>query len=310
MAAAGAEVVRTPADAMMHGRGRPRRRDRRARRPAPILPRPVLTIPSTRAPTSRRPAPRSPSRSAGRIDAWVAGVGTTRNLHRRGALPLGARIPALLARRRRAAGLDPRRRRARPHEVEGIGLSQIWPILDRAVIDEVVTVPRRGRPSTTCRALAREEGLFVGGSSGAAADAALRDRAAAGPRQDRRHALPGRRGALSGPGNLRESHDRKDRTGTMGFSTDCIHAGQRARSHDRGRLRPDLPDLDLRPGGARQEQGLRVRAHAEPDARGARGEPHRPRGRRRRAAPSPRAWRRSRRSRPSSSRATTSSART
>ena len=27
-----------------------------------------------------------------------------------------------------------------PHDVEGIGLSQIWPILDRSLIDEVITV--------------------------------------------------------------------------------------------------------------------------------------------------------------------------
>ncbi len=34
-----------------------------------------------------------------------------------------------------------------------------------------------------------------------------------------------------------------------------------------------LSDLDLRAGGARQAQGLRVRAHAEPDAQRARGQP-------------------------------------
>ena len=55
------------------------------------------------------------------------------------------------------------------------------------------------------------------------------------------------------------------------FATVCIHAGPGARSVDRRDHHADLPDLDLRAGRARPAQGLRVRAHAEPDARGARG---------------------------------------
>ena len=53
----------------------------------------------------------------------------------------------------------------------------------------------------------------------------------------------------------------------MGFSTDCIHAGNEPDPATGAVSVPDLPDLDLRAGGARQAQGLRVRAHAEPDAR-------------------------------------------
>jgi cysteine synthase len=67
-----------------------------------------------------------------------------------------------------------------PHEVEGIGLSQLWPILDRSLIDEIVTVP--DAPSfETCRELAASEGLFVGGSSGSAANAALQIARRLGP---------------------------------------------------------------------------------------------------------------------------------
>ncbi len=51
------------------------------------------------------------------------------------------------------------------------------------------------------------------------------------------------------------------------------------RSHDRRHHHADLPDLDLRAGGARPAQGLRVRAHAESDALGARGESRRDRRR-------------------------------
>src|SRR5262249_10097147 len=67
-----------------------------------------------------------------------------------------------------------------PHEVEGIGLSQIWPILDRSVIDEIVTVSDADAFETCC-VLAREEGLFAGGSSGAAACAALQIAKRLGP---------------------------------------------------------------------------------------------------------------------------------
>ena len=61
---------------------------------------------------------------------------------------------------------------AGPHAVEGIGLSQLWPILDQSLIDEVLTISDEDS-FATCRELARTEGLFVGGSSGAAAFGAL-----------------------------------------------------------------------------------------------------------------------------------------
>ena len=59
-----------------------------------------------------------------------------------------------------------------PHAVEGIGLSFYPPIFDRSVIDEVVRIDD-DEAFETCRTLAREEGLLVGGSSGVAAAAAL-----------------------------------------------------------------------------------------------------------------------------------------
>ena len=45
-----------------------------------------------------------------------------------------------------------------------------------------------------------------------------------------------------------------------------------ARPVDRRHHHADLPDVHLRPGRARQAQGLRVRAHAESDAHGARAQ--------------------------------------
>ena len=67
-----------------------------------------------------------------------------------------------------------------PHQVEGIGLSFFPSILDRSVIDEVQLVSD-AEAFETCRALAREEGLLVGGSSGVAAAAALRVARRLGP---------------------------------------------------------------------------------------------------------------------------------
>jgi cysteine synthase A len=58
-----------------------------------------------------------------------------------------------------------------PHKVEGIGNS-FWPgALDRSMVDEVRTVSDDDAFAAV-RALARREGLLVGGSSGAAAHAA------------------------------------------------------------------------------------------------------------------------------------------
>ena len=53
-----------------------------------------------------------------------------------------------------------------------------------------------------------------------------------------------------------------------------------ARPGDRRGDHADLPDLDLRPGGGRAEQGLRLLARREPDPHGARDGAREPRGRR------------------------------
>jgi cysteine synthase A len=59
-----------------------------------------------------------------------------------------------------------------PHRVEGIGGS-FWPgTLDRALIDEIITVPDDPAFETT-RALARECGVLSGGSGGAAVNGAI-----------------------------------------------------------------------------------------------------------------------------------------
>lgn len=59
-----------------------------------------------------------------------------------------------------------------PHSIEGIGANFVPELLDRGVIDEVRTV-RFDDAKAMVRRLVREEGLFVGPSSGAAVHAAL-----------------------------------------------------------------------------------------------------------------------------------------
>jgi cysteine synthase A len=59
-----------------------------------------------------------------------------------------------------------------PHKIQGIGAGFVPDVLDRSVIDEIMTVSYEAATKTT-RLLARQEGIFVGVSSGAALWAAL-----------------------------------------------------------------------------------------------------------------------------------------
>ncbi|MBC7092445.1 cysteine synthase A [Candidatus Bipolaricaulota bacterium] len=109
----------------------------------------------------------------GKVDIFVAGIGTGgtitgvgRVLKRRkpgvhvvGVEPAGS--PVL------SGGVPGR------HRIQGIGAGFVPPILDRTVIDEVLTVTEE-EAEEGARRLAREEGILAGISSGAALSAALR----------------------------------------------------------------------------------------------------------------------------------------
>lgn len=60
---------------------------------------------------------------------------------------------------------------AGPHKIQGIGAGFVPAVLDRSVVDRVITVPGKNAFATS-RALAHAEGLLVGISSGAALSAA------------------------------------------------------------------------------------------------------------------------------------------
>lgn len=110
--------------------------------------------------------------TGGKLDAFVAGVGTGGTISGVGTV-LKAEVPDALV-----VAVEPARsavlsgKRPGLHRIQGIGAGFIPGIVDRTVIDRVVAVSDEDAFETSRRA-AREEGLFVGISSGASLYAAL-----------------------------------------------------------------------------------------------------------------------------------------
>ena len=109
----------------------------------------------------------------GRADIFVAGVGTGGTITGvAGAIK--ARKPAF-----RAVAVEPEESAVLsggapgPHRIQGIGAGFVPEVLDRGLIDEVVTVGSEAALETA-RQLAKMEGILCGISSGAAVSAALR----------------------------------------------------------------------------------------------------------------------------------------
>ena len=112
------------------------------------------------------------SATEGRIDLFVAGVGTGGTIT--GVLQvLKAKKPSLLG-----VAVEPQASpvlsggKAGPHRIQGIGAGFVPEILKLDLVDEVICIPDDLALATT-RQLIREEGLLVGISSGAACAAAL-----------------------------------------------------------------------------------------------------------------------------------------
>jgi len=108
----------------------------------------------------------------GRVDILVAGVGTGGTITGV-AEALKARKPGLTA-----VAVEPDASpvlsggKAGPHKIQGIGAGFVPEVLRRELVDEIVRVTNEDA-GRTARRLAREEGILVGISSGAAAWAAL-----------------------------------------------------------------------------------------------------------------------------------------
>ncbi|HEY8268748.1 MAG TPA: cysteine synthase A [Xanthobacteraceae bacterium] len=110
--------------------------------------------------------------TGGAIDVFVSGVGTGGTITGVGQV-LKPRKPSI-----RIVAVEPEDSpvlsggQAGPHKIQGIGAGFVPEVLDRSVVDEVVTVGNQ-TAFDTARAVARYEGIPVGISSGAAIAAAF-----------------------------------------------------------------------------------------------------------------------------------------
>lgn len=177
MAALGGTVITTPTDEGMQGAIR-KAHELAAQIPNSFVPH-QFANPANPEAHYATTAPEIWEQCEGKVDAIAIGCGTAgtfvgvakylkeRNpaLHRVVVEPQGSIF----------AGGQPGK-----HKVEGIGQS-FWPeILDRALIDEVITI-HDDEAFAAVKELALVEGLLVGGSSGAAAAASRRLAARLGP---------------------------------------------------------------------------------------------------------------------------------
>jgi cysteine synthase A len=120
------------------------------------------------------------AQTGGQIDAFVAAIGTAGTITGVGRVLKREVDPVLVV------GVEPAKSpvlqggRFRPHAIQGIGASFVPALLDRSVVDRLLSVEDR-EATTMAGRLAREEGLLVGISSGANVVAAGRIAAELGP---------------------------------------------------------------------------------------------------------------------------------
>lgn len=170
LAALGARVVLTPGSAGMRG-AIDEARAIAARTPGAFMPM-QFDNPANPEVHRRTTAEEIWADTDGEVDAIVAGVGTGGTITGIGEA-LKPRRPGL-----RLVAVEPLESPVLsggspgPHRIQGIGAGFVPAVLNRELIDEVIPVAT-GDAFRMTRRLAREEGLLVGISSGAAVHAAL-----------------------------------------------------------------------------------------------------------------------------------------
>ncbi len=167
----GAEVVLTPAAEGMMGAVK------RAEAIVKEIPRAFMpqqfNNPANPEVHRRTTAPEILRATDGDLDAFVAGVGTGGTITGVGET-LKKKVPGA-----KIVAVEPKAsavlsgHKAGPHMIQGIGAGFVPQVLNRSVIDEIIAVTDEQAHDTASR-LAKEEGISVGISSGAACWAALK----------------------------------------------------------------------------------------------------------------------------------------
>jgi len=111
--------------------------------------------------------------TVGRLDAFVAGVGTGGTLTGVGEVLKKQLKSVLIVAVEPASSAVLSGKSAGPHKIQGIGAGFIPEVLNQKIIDEIITIDDDEAFAGSKR-LAKEEGLFVGISAGAALVASLK----------------------------------------------------------------------------------------------------------------------------------------
>lgn len=170
LALLGAELVLTPAGQGMKG-AIAKAHEIVAQTPGAIIPQ-QFENPANPEIHRRTTAEEIWNDTDGGVDVLVSGVGTGGTITGVGQV-LKARKPTV-----RIVAVEPEDSPVLsggspgPHKIQGIGAGFVPPVLDKSVIDEVITVGNQ-TAFDTARLLARREGIPVGISSGAAVAAAI-----------------------------------------------------------------------------------------------------------------------------------------